>query len=290
MAARLAVMAALGLGLAGCGSSAGTGGAPAPAGTTSTGTPNWSALLGGQTQQPAPAATPAGAPGATEFDPRTYGCPKIEIRGGAAVWQVNDKSDGGLRYQATIVQTARDCMFARPDMTMKIGIQGRVLLGPKGGPGALTIPLRIAVVEEGPTPKTVWTKLYTAQVQVPPNELQVDFNIVAADVTFPLPDPKVLERYVVYLGFDSQAGAAAEARSKPAAKPRAPKPAAPRKPKPAAAPVSEPDSEPTASEPPAVSAPAAAPAAPAPAATQPAQSAPAQQWIGAPAPATGGFN
>ena len=40
-------------------------------------------------------------------------------------------------------------------MTMKVGVEGRVLLGPAGGPGQVDIPLRMAVVQEGPAPKTV---------------------------------------------------------------------------------------------------------------------------------------
>ena len=58
------------------------------------------------------------------------------------------------RYQVTIGQTARECAALGGVMTMKVGVQGRVLLGPAGGPGQVDIPLRMAVVQEGTNPKT----------------------------------------------------------------------------------------------------------------------------------------
>ena len=36
---------------------------------------------------------------------------------------------------------------------MKVGIQGRVILGPSGRPGQIEVPLRIAVVQEGASPR-----------------------------------------------------------------------------------------------------------------------------------------
>ena len=40
-----------------------------------------------------------------------------------------------MRYQVGIAQTARECAALGGVMTMKVGVQGRVLLGPAGGPG-----------------------------------------------------------------------------------------------------------------------------------------------------------
>ena len=51
--------------------------------------------------------------------------------------------------RARIVRTARECHVAAGIMTMKVGIEGRVITGPAGGPGTVDVPLRIAVVQEG---------------------------------------------------------------------------------------------------------------------------------------------
>jgi hypothetical protein len=203
-------------------------------------------------------------------------------------------------------------------MNIRVGIQGRVLLGAKGGPGKVNVPIRLAVVEEGPEPKSVWTKFYSVPVEIGAGVMQVDFGIVADDVNFPRPTPAVSERYVIYVGFDPQGAQekpqrqqrpATQARprpqSQPAAQPQAqrPRPAAPAAtaaPAPAqtAAPAAAPAIRTAPATPapaaPAASAPAATPSAPI---TAPAASAPAAkpddtqtQWIGAPAPSTGGFS
>ncbi|GAB4069990.1 hypothetical protein GCM10028812_36150 [Ancylobacter sonchi] len=222
-----------------------------------------------------------GANSSAGVNPDDYSCPGVQVRGGAASWQVTDSgAEGGVRYQANLGAFSRECHFARPDMNMRVGIQGRVLLGAKGGPGKVTVPLRLAVVEEGPTPKPVWTKLYAVPVEIGQGVMQVDFGLVADDVTFPLPTPEALERYVVYVGFDSQAGAAEARRT------TRPRPAAQARPAPAATAPAATAPAASASSP-MIGAPQTSPA---PAASSSASSSGGTQWIGAPAPSTGGFS
>ena len=58
------------------------------------------------------------------------------MRAGAATYAVGlpGKEAAGmdLRYQATIGQTARDCTLSGGMVTARIGIQGRVIVGPAG--------------------------------------------------------------------------------------------------------------------------------------------------------------
>ncbi|HEY9214866.1 MAG TPA: hypothetical protein VIQ29_18700, partial [Ancylobacter sp.] len=225
LAIALPVVALLLAGCAGMGS--GGGGDDGPMGTGNAGGQgNFGSTM--ETTTVATAGTsPANTP--TPVDTSSFACPPIQVRGGAAAWQVTDKADGGIRYQATLGQFSRECRFTSPEMNMRIGIQGRVLLGAKGGPGKLSVPIRLAVVEEGPSPKPIWTKFYSVPVEIGPGVMQVDFGLVADDVNFPLPSRDALDRYVVYVGFDSQAGSVAD--TKPAARP---KPAQQARPKPAA--------------------------------------------------------
>ena len=78
------------------------------------------------------------------------------MRTGAATLMIGSKPGEGepsaldLRYQGTIIRTARECHVNAGVMTMKVGIEGRVITGPAGGPGTVDVPLRIAVVQEGP--------------------------------------------------------------------------------------------------------------------------------------------
>jgi len=108
------------------------------------------------------------------------------------------------RYQVSIAQTARECAPLGSVMTMKVGVEGRVLLGPAGGPGQIDVPLRMAVVQEGPNPKTIVSKFYKLAVAIPPGQTSVPFVHVEQDLTFPTPRAADFEAYVVYVGFDPQ--------------------------------------------------------------------------------------
>ena len=171
----------------------------------------------------------------------------VDTRTGAGAWQV-PAPGGGLRYQGSLANLARECAItaSTKTMTMKVGVEGRVVLGDKGTAGAVNVPIRIAVVQEGPSPKTITTKFFNVPVNVPADTGQVSFTVVEDTISFPLPTPAEVERYVVYVGFDPKGTDARPA----AARPARPRPAAP-----------------AATSEPAAAAPAPAAAAPAPART-----------------------
>ncbi|MFG1477915.1 hypothetical protein V5F53_04525 [Xanthobacter sp. V4C-4] len=207
---------ALALALAGCASGEGLDGA---FGAQDTG------VATGNAAGVSSAATPALTVG-TGANAVTYSCPTVTVRTGAGTWQVADGS-GALRYQGNVGQLARECAIAGQTMTVKVGIEGRLLLGEKGAPGTVRVPIRVAVVEEGPTPRTVTTKFFTVPVEVPPGQPHSAFTVVEDQIAFPLLKPEDLERYVIYVGYDPQGE-----KEKPAARPRA-RPVAAAKPKPA---------------------------------------------------------
>lgn len=173
----------------------------------------------------------AGAGGGTETD---VDCPGVDVRTGAATMMISSKPGEGepsaldLRYQATIIRTARECRVNAGIMTMKVGIEGRVITGPAGSPGAVDLPLRIAVVHEGINPKTILSKFARVQVAVTSTMERAPFTHVDSEISFPMPQPATnIDGYVVYVGFDPS-GAPAE--KKPAGKPK-PKPKSVAKPR-----------------------------------------------------------
>jgi hypothetical protein len=135
-------------------------------------------------------------------------CPGVTVRQGASTLAVTEPgAEAGpmtTRYQVTIAQVARECAALGGVMTIKVGVEGRVLLGPAGGPGQIDIPLRMAVVQEGTTPKTVVSKFYKFAVAIPPGQTNVPFVHIEQDLTFPTPRGIDLDSYVVYVGFDPQ--------------------------------------------------------------------------------------
>jgi hypothetical protein len=198
------------------------GGRPPPPGSGSSSSfgDRFRSMFGGATEAPA-TATMAPSPGAsTEVE-----CPRVDIRQGASTLMSNasnvEQSAMSLRYQATFGRTARECIVQGGTLSIKVGVQGRIIIGPAGGAGDTTVPLRVALVKEGVEPKTVWSKLYTVPVSVPPGQLNVPFTHVVEDMAVPMPSASDLDSYVIYVGFDPQ-GAAQERKppARPAGRPR----------------------------------------------------------------------
>lgn len=134
-------------------------------------------------------------------------CPPIEVRQGASTLPIGPSGENtamSLKYQGSFVRVARDCSVAGSDMVIKVGVQGRLVVGPAGGPGEVQVPVRIAVVEEAPGGfKPIVTRLVRIPVTVPPGQGNVVFSHVEPGMTFPLPTPSsVLDDYIVYVGFD----------------------------------------------------------------------------------------
>jgi hypothetical protein len=133
-------------------------------------------------------------------------CPGVDIRPGASTLNIAVKPDqataGDLRYQLSFGQTARECRVQDGAMSIKVGVQGRVILGPFGAPGSVDVPLRYAVVREGPEPRTIVTKFKRTGATIAPGQTHVQFVDIEEGLSFPLPSAAELSAYVVYVGFD----------------------------------------------------------------------------------------
>jgi hypothetical protein len=149
-------------------------------------------------------------------------CPSADIRQGASTLAIATKTQqptgSDLRYQLSITQLARQCALEGPDIRMRVGVQGRVIVGPAGAQNQVEVPLRYAVVREGVEPKTIISKFRRLPVALPPGATNVSFTDIEENLRFPMPSRTELEAYVVYIGFD-----AAGERAPPPAKKAAPK-------------------------------------------------------------------
>ena len=212
--ARCAAVLAAALVLSGC-SSATTPSSTDPADTGSTS--RFSNLFSGSTSAAAPAAT-----GGAAFN--VDDCPSVDIRTGAGTYTVAGKppeaSATDVRYQLSFTQLARQCSLVGGNLVMKVGVQGRIIVGPVGGPGPVDIPLRYAVVQEGVVPRTIATKFKRVGAEVPTGQSNVAFSDVEDDLSFPMPSRADLAGYMVYVGFDAIGDGAEKKPSpkKPAAK------------------------------------------------------------------------
>jgi hypothetical protein len=188
----LVPVAALALSIAGCSSSSGGDG-------TSFGERFSRAMASGTPTAPAPVST-------TGASSNLDTCPNVDVRRGAGTIAINtnarDPSAMQLRYQISVGQTARECASVAGNLNVKVGIQGRVVLGPAGTSGTVEIPVRYALVEEGPQPKTIYSKLYRVPVIIGKGQPSVAFTHIEEAMSVPMPSPSVFDRYVIYVGFD----------------------------------------------------------------------------------------
>jgi hypothetical protein len=184
------------LALAGCSSASSVGSPDATPSLTS----RLSSYFTGSKDTAAPAA-PA-QPVAASVD-----CPGVDIRQGASTMNIAAKATqaptaADLRYQLSFGQLARECRVAAGTLNIKVGVQGRVIVGPQGGPGNVDVPVRYAVVREGADPKTIVTKFKRIPVTVAAGETNVGFVDVEDGLNIPMPTTSELEAYVIYVGFD----------------------------------------------------------------------------------------
>jgi hypothetical protein len=186
-------------------------------------TPSWGARItsffsGAKPGVSQPASRTASAPDVE--------CPGVDVRAGASTMNIAMRPDqataGDLRYQLSFGQTARECRVQDGTMTIKVGVQGRVILGPFGTPGSVDIPLRYAVVREGPEPKAIATRFKRAGATIGAGQTHVQFVDIEEGLSFPLPPAAELSSYVVYVGFDEigdqQEKKPARAAKRPAAR------------------------------------------------------------------------
>ncbi len=205
----MTALALLGPVLAGCSSSSlpdSFGALAKLAGTTSGGNANASAA-GGPTLPP-------------DFE-----CPPVQVRTGASTLTSSgnpaEPTALNMKYQVTIGTTARECRMGPNNMvSIKVGMQGRVIVGPEGaGSSSIDVPLRFAVVRETVESRVITTKLDRVAVAVPANEGNVLFSHVTEGLEFPMPRGGDLDNYIVYIGFDPASVQAIEKKPKPRQKP-----------------------------------------------------------------------
>ncbi|PLX36200.1 MAG: hypothetical protein C0606_15980 [Hyphomicrobiales bacterium] len=134
-------------------------------------------------------------------------CPPLAIRTGTQTHVIYDRGrDGdpeGIRFQATITETARDCKkTATGELGISVGVAGRVLAGPRGGGGEVKLPVRIVVVEPnapGGEDRVVYSQLHQIPVTVSEAAPSVLWTKVDDSIVVPLQ-----QGFKIFVGFDSR--------------------------------------------------------------------------------------
>jgi hypothetical protein len=127
-------------------------------------------------------------------------CPPVEVTIDGPAYLVYERGGEGepsrIRYQATFSQFPRNCTDVAGTLTIRLGIAGFLISGPRGGPGSVTVPLRVQVVQDNDV--IVLDRPLPTQITVPPGALRGEF-IRVEELVVPSP-PR--ENMRVIIGFD----------------------------------------------------------------------------------------
>jgi len=102
-------------------------------------------------------------------------------------------------HRGEITKMARECQLYSDRVIVKYGFAGRVLLGPKGGPGTVTLGVNVRVAGTGQT--TLATDKMKITTTIPPGDPAGYFSMVR-EVAFPIVVGTRPEDYKVFVAFD----------------------------------------------------------------------------------------
>ncbi len=129
-------------------------------------------------------------------------CPPIKVRlGGEAMYYYGGGRVGdpkALQYQGVIDETSRNCVVSNGQITVNMGVTGRVLLGPAGSQSSVNAPIRFAVERDG---RPSLSEKYTLAVPIVPPSQTAEFVKVVENVTIPYLGGETI---TIWVGFDTR--------------------------------------------------------------------------------------
>jgi hypothetical protein len=128
-------------------------------------------------------------------------CPPVKITPGAeALFYYGGGKMGdpdSLHYETEFDQETRNCVVSNGLITVKMGVSGRVLLGPAGNETAVKVPLRVTVDRND---TAVFSEKYIVPVAITPPAQSAEFVKVVDNVAIPYLNG---DDIVIWVGFDS---------------------------------------------------------------------------------------
>jgi hypothetical protein len=144
-------------------------------------------------------------------------CPSVDVPSGTATYQlferVGQTEMTDLRYQGYFRRFARECKAEGDNVSIRVGVAGRLVTGPKGASGqTLELPIRFVLADTDDKP--VVSRLVKVKVTIPANEGGEEFQQVEELGPIPMP-PGRLSGWKLMVGFDVKAAPAEKKRAKP---------------------------------------------------------------------------
>lgn len=127
-------------------------------------------------------------------------CPAIQLREGTAYFNTYERGakddPSRIIYQASIADVTRKCSNANGMLNINVGVAGRIVPGPKGKVGTITMPLRVVVVAGS---EVVYSQLFKHPVNVDDTIGATQFIFTDPSIQIPTPASQNL---LIFAGYD----------------------------------------------------------------------------------------
>lgn len=141
--------------------------------------------------------------GGVETGSVAHGCPRFQAwsrDNAVTIYETGRAGDSlAVMHRGEITKTARECQIESGRITVRYGFSGRVLLGPRGKPGVVTLPLTVFVTDakrERITSEKVMVEVPVAL------EKPIGYFSTVKTVTFTIPEGSRPAEFDVFVGFD----------------------------------------------------------------------------------------
>jgi len=131
-------------------------------------------------------------------------CPDVGVAEGGASARVGGATSQEVRYQFSIGDVARECDPQGNQFALKVGVAGRLLIGPAGSPGAYTTTLHVQVKRDDDG-KMLVDKAYKIAVDTA-GALQGPFNFVTEPMLLPLTRARLDQDYSIIVALGQGGG------------------------------------------------------------------------------------
>jgi hypothetical protein len=132
-----------------------------------------------------------------------HGCPRFSVwprENHVTVYEQGRMGDGlSVVHRGEITKTARECQVEPGQVTVRYGFSGRVLLGPRGRSGNVTLPVNVFVTDS--KRERITSDKMHVEVAVAVDRPIGYFSMVRT-VTFNIPEGSRPGEFEVFVGFD----------------------------------------------------------------------------------------
>lgn len=132
-----------------------------------------------------------------------HGCPRFVVwprDNTLTIYEPGRVGDGlAVMHRGEITKTARECQIEPGRVTVKYGFSGRILMGPKGRAGTVTLPVTVFVADSRRERLHSERMTVDAAIEV---DKPIGYFSVVRSLSFAVPEGARAGEFEVFVGFD----------------------------------------------------------------------------------------